>query len=86
MSEEGHEYRMGELRGDVNAIKNRLEEIKSMIDHTHSTHSEGYDELEKRIRSVERFRSWLLGGFGVLTALAGATAAAVRLLDAGLLS
>jgi hypothetical protein len=86
MGEEDNEYRMGELRGDVNAIKNRLEEIKAMIDSTHSTHSEGYDALEKRIRSLERYRSWFLGVCGAAAALAGVAAAAARLANAGLLS
>lgn len=67
--DDGNEYLMGELRGDVNAILKHLEKIEQKIDNTHSTHSQGYNELEERIVSLEKFRSRILGGCAVVSVL-----------------
>lgn len=85
MGEEDNEYRMGELRGDVNAIRKQLEKIEQKIDSTHSTHSEGYDALDRRVSSLERFRSRFLGGCAVLGVVASVAFAAIRAASSGLL-
>ncbi len=83
--EPNQEYQMGELRGDVNSIKHQLEKIEQKIDTTHDTHSEGYGNLDRRVASLERFRSRVLGGAAVAGALATTAVAVAKISAAGLL-
>jgi len=79
------EYRMGELRGDVNAIKRQLDEIKRMVENTHSTHSQGYGALEERIVSLEKSRARILGGCAVIGGFSALVAGVAKMVGAGLL-
>lgn len=80
--ERSQDYLTGELRGDVNAILRKLEEIEGKIDGTHTTHDENYRRLEERVRKLEKFRHWVLGSCGVISALASTAAMLARAVGA----
>jgi len=73
------DYVTGELRGDVNAILRKLEEIENKIDGTHSTHDDNYRRLEERVRKLEKFRHWILGSCGVVVGASSLLAAVARM-------
>lgn len=82
VEDRNQDYLTGELRGDVNAILRKLDEIENKIDGTHTTHDENYRRLEERIRKLEKFRAWFYGSCGVVAGLATVVATAARVAGA----
>jgi len=85
MEDQNREYQIGELRGDMNAIKLQLEKIEGKIDHTDHSHSRGYEYLEQRISALERFRARVLGGAAVSGVVVTTGLAVAKIAAAGLL-
>ena len=48
-----------------------LKGLKDSFDAHVTNHNADVKELDKRVDSLDKFRSWMLGGLGVLVFLAG---------------